>query len=229
MLRYWLFVVLTLLVTGVVGYATFATSRLLRSWKPTQNPLLLLSENGIRLVLLLAFILFGFLSSLPQVKLGWVWDDLLYESAVGITWGVAIALFFFGATKWLVQQGVGGRIYSTVIIEAILPRSFKEALLVAVAMIPAVVSEELLFRSLLLGGFSPLAPPLLLLVVSSIVFGLLHSSQGIWGMVGASVGGFLFGILFLWRGTIVTPVIAHYVANMLQICIAVWWFEPEKG
>lgn len=226
MLNYRLFLVLTLLTTGIIGYATFATARLLRDWKPDRNLLLMPAENALRLFLVTGLILLGVLSGLPASTLGWTWTNLWHEMLIGIAWGVGIALFFFATTYWLYQQQVAQRIYSTALIEAILPRSFEEATLVFLAMIPAVVVEELLFRSLLLGGFRLLISPMVLLLLTSVLFGVLHSSQGVWGMAGAAVGGFAFGILFVWRETLVTPIVAHYVANTLQIGIAMRWFRP---
>ena len=77
-----------------------------------------------------------------------------------------------------------------------------------------------MFRSLLIGGLSPLLPTAWLIVGFSVVFGLLHSPQGAWGMVGAGAAGALFGLLFLWQQSLLTPFVAHYVANGAQIWLA---------
>ena len=138
---------------------------------------------------------------------------------------VALALFFFGATRWLVRR-TGGRFYSTTLINAIRPRSGGELLLVLLALVSAVMLEELLFRSLLLGGFAPVLPRWILLIGASIVFGLLHSPQGVWGMFGAALAGFFFGALFYWYGSLLAATIAHYVANAVQVVVAMRLEQP---
>ncbi|MBV7332762.1 CPBP family intramembrane metalloprotease [Chloroflexi bacterium TSY] len=195
------------------------TARLLRTWKPEGNILLYGPENWLRILLVGACILLGLLSGVPQSDLGWNYTNGANQLLQGFLWGIAIALFFFLATRWLVTH-TGQQFYSSTIILAIIPRSISEATLVILAMIPAVLVEELLFRSLLLGGLGPLAPTWILLLGSAVLFGILHSPQGIWGMVGASLAGGLFGGLFLWQNSLITPTIAHYVANLVQIGIA---------
>ncbi len=87
-------------------------------------------------------------------------------------------------------------------------------------MVTVVLLEELLFRSLLVGGMTPLLPGPLLVLSVGIVFGLLHSPQGTWGMAGAALAGVILGALFLLAGSLLLPSIAHYVANMVQVSVA---------
>jgi membrane protease YdiL (CAAX protease family) len=219
--RYWLFVALTLALTIFIGYGTFATARLLQRWTPDRNLLLLPAENVLRLFLVFVCILLGVLSGVGARQLGWQLDAAHWPDQVlaGVVWGVFVAGFFYLATRWLVAR-TGERFYSSVIVEAIVPRNGSAAVLVALAMIPVVLVEELLFRSLLLGGLIPIAPTWLLLIGLGVLFGVMHSPQGIWGMSGAALAGMLFGGLFLWYGTIVTPIVAHYITNLLQIGMA---------
>jgi membrane protease YdiL (CAAX protease family) len=218
-LRYWLFVVLTLLLTGLIGYSTYATARLLRTWQPETNLLLMPAEAFMRLVFILAGIGLGLLSGLPMEQLGWTLVDAGRQIMWGIGWGMVMAGFFALTTQWVVN-GTGQRLYSARMLAHILPTNRRESLLVALAMISVVVAEEILFRSLLLGGLTPLLSPSLLIGLSAIVFGLMHSPQGLWGMVGATLGGILFGVLFFQADSILLPLVAHYVANMVQIYVA---------
>jgi len=221
-LRYWLFVLFTLALTAFIGYGTLATARLLQRWQPDRNLLLLPAENVLRVLLIPLCLLLGWLSGVPPAQLGWRLSDVVTREVLhGAVWGVGVALFFYVATRWLIAR-TGDRFYSTTIITAILPNSVTEAVLVLLAMIPVVLVEELLFRSLLLGGLTPVAPVWLLLIGWGILFGALHSPQGVWGMTGAGLAGVLFGLLFLGYGTLIVPVTAHYIANVLQIGIALW-------
>lgn len=210
------FVILTLLLTGFLSYGTYRTALLLRHWKPDRNLLLIPEENVVRLLLILACIALGLLSGQEPTHLGWQLAPLRSQILVGSGVGLLLALFFYGATRVLVRY-TGERFYSTVLVDIIAPRSSREMLLVLLAFIPAVLVEELLFRSLLLGGFSLFAPETALLLGMALWFGLLHSPQGLWGMIGAGLAGLIFGLLFLWHDSLVAPVVAHYIANAAQI------------
>ncbi|MBX3054239.1 MAG: CPBP family intramembrane metalloprotease [Caldilineaceae bacterium] len=218
-IRYALFLLITLALTAFIGYGTFATARLLRTWRPDRNLLLLPQENALRVLLVLACVGLGLLSGVDQAVLGWQWRDWQIDAAWGLGVGLLLAGGFYLATRLLVHWG-GGRFYSPSVLEILLPTSPREFWLVLLAFIPAVLLEEMLFRSLLIGGLSSLASPLLLIIGTGIAFGLLHSPQGIWGMVGAGLAGVIFGLLFLATGSLVAPLMAHYVANSVQIALA---------
>ena len=218
-IRYALFLLTTLALTGFLGYGTFATARLLRTWKPEQNLLLLPQENALRVVLTLACIGLGLLSGVDWTTLGWRWDNWQTDAPLGLGIGLALAFGFYAAT-WLLLYWGGGRFYSPSILEILLPTNRREFWLVLLAFIPAVLLEEILFRSLLIGGLSPLISPIFLVIGVGIVFGLLHSPQGLWGMTGAGLAGVIFSLLFLATGSLVAPLVAHYVANSVQIGLA---------
>jgi membrane protease YdiL (CAAX protease family) len=218
-MRYTIFVVLTLALTIMVGYGTYRTAQLLRTWRPERNILLLPGENLARLALLGFCVLLGLLSGLPPAQLGWTLEPLLPQIGWGLLIGVSLAFLLAAATRLLVVR-TGRRFYSTTVLEIIVPRTGRELVGVLVMMVPVVLLEELLFRSLLLGGLQPIAPVALLLAATGIVFGLMHSPQGVWGMAGAGLAGVGLGMLFLWAGSLVLPVVAHYAANVVQIGIA---------
>jgi membrane protease YdiL (CAAX protease family) len=214
--RYWLFVAGALLLAVVIAYNTVLSGQLLRRWHPTRNLLLLPGENLLRLVLILICWGLGWLSGLDRRQLGWLWPEGWAPVVAALLWGVALALVFAGSTVWLVRR-TGQRFYSPVVVQAILPRDRRELILVCLAMGPVVLLEELLFRSLLVGGLAPVVPLPLLVIGWSVTFGLLHSPQGRWGMLGASLAGALLSWLFLKDGTLLTPLVAHYMTNIVQV------------
>ncbi|MFN8487063.1 MAG: CPBP family intramembrane glutamic endopeptidase [Caldilineaceae bacterium] len=218
-IRYWLFISLTLCLVGFVGYGVFMTNRLLRTWQPDRNLLLIPSENGLRLVLIGVCLLLGLISGLSRAQLGWVFANVNHQLLLGGLWGGGLALFFYATTRWVMRQS-GERFYSTVIIKAVVPHNQQEFFLVSLAMLSVVALEELLFRSLLLGGLTPVLPGFLLVLVGGLLFGLMHVPQGIWGMIGAAGAGMLLGWLFLWEGSLLAPLVAHYIANLVQVCLA---------
>jgi membrane protease YdiL (CAAX protease family) len=222
--RYWIFVVLTLLFTGFVGYNTYVTARLLRRWRPDgalrplrdRNLLLMPAENLLRLALVAFCIGLGLLSGLEPRQLGWVWPAGPEPYLWGAGWGLVLAGFFYVSTQWIVRR-TGQRYYSSIIVQAIAPGNRVELALVCISMIGVVTLEELLFRSLLLGGLQPILPTPVLLIGWSAVFGVLHSPQGVWGMAGATLAGAVLGWLFLSLDGLAAPLVAHYTTNLIQV------------
>jgi membrane protease YdiL (CAAX protease family) len=101
-----------------------------------------------------------------------------------------------------------------------LPRSRDEWAPVLLALFPAVLIEELLFRSLLIGGLAVVLPVSWLMLSTALLFGWMHSPQGQLGVAMTTVVSLLLAGLFLWRGSLLPPLTAHYMVNLLQLIIA---------
>lgn len=61
------------------------------------------------------------------------------------------------------------------------------------------------------------------LVIWSVAFGFGHYVQGVQGIVVASVYGMLFGILYIVRGSLIAPMVAHAVYDILAL-LGYWLF-----
>ncbi len=122
-------------------------------------------------------------------------------------------------TRWAINR-FGPHIYSPLVIRSILPRSRAEWAPVLLALFPAVLVEELLFRSLLLGGLRLFVPDSVLVMGTALLFGWAHSPQGRLGMVLTAAISLALAGLFLWRGSLLPPLVAHYVVNLLQLLVA---------
>jgi membrane protease YdiL (CAAX protease family) len=213
------FVAGTLVLTAFVAWATHRSARMLEHTQVDFNLLLLPAENVLRVVLVAACLVLGGVSGLPRDQLGWLshrpWADL----AAGLAAGLLIQLPLDAMTGWAIRR-FGPGIYSSKVILSILPRRRDEWLPVLVALFPAVLLEELLFRSLLLGGMSAFLPPAVLVAGTALLFGWMHAPQGRLGMALTAVVSVVLSGLFLWRGSLLTPLVAHYVVNLLQLVVA---------
>ncbi|MFN3332695.1 MAG: hypothetical protein ACK47M_09315, partial [Caldilinea sp.] len=170
--RYTLFLLGLLAMTGFIAYSTFATAQLLRRWRPLHNPLLDRADMLLRLMLIAVCIGLGLLSGLDWTVLGWV-APTLRQMLVGLLVGGALAAGLFGFSQ-LVMYKTGERFVASQFVEMVAPRSTGELFRIGLALIPVVVLEELLFRSLLIGGLSPLAPVEALVFGVSVLFGAMH-------------------------------------------------------
>ncbi|MEZ4583150.1 MAG: hypothetical protein R3A10_16200 [Caldilineaceae bacterium] len=105
--RYLFFVCLTLFLTAFLGYGTYNTAKLLRTWTPDRNLLLLPGETIVRLILIGVCIGLGILSGLAPATLGWTAHDLDRQILWGMGWGVVVAGIFTITTPGSPQRPAG--------------------------------------------------------------------------------------------------------------------------
>ncbi len=203
-------------MTFALAWATYQSGRLLRSVPVTENLLLAPVENAVKGILVLGCIGLGFLSGVSPDRLGWTVDNGWRDIGVGIFAGMVTQLIVNAITLGAIRVW-GKEIYSPVVMKNIMPRSRIEWLLVPGALFLAVILEELLFRSLLIGGLSATVPLPILLVGFSAIFGLMHSPQGALGVILTGAMGLWLSLLFVWSGGLLLPLTAHYVINLLQL------------
>jgi len=213
---YPLFVFGSLGLTVGLAWATYQSGRLLRVLPVSENLLLAPVENIVKGIVVLLCIGLGVLSGAPFSQLGWTFENGWRDLGLGLIVGLGTQLAANGITTVAIKIW-GKQIYSPVVMKNIMPRTRPEWLLVPVALGLAVLLEELLFRSLLLGGLSVTAPVALLVLGFSAIFGLMHSPQGALGVVITGVLGMWLSLLFVWYGGLILPLTAHYVINFLQL------------
>lgn len=103
----------------------------------------------------------------------------------------------------------------------------------------AGIGEELLFRGWLMywlaNGMSTLAPEtnptlalFLALMVSSLVFGFFHPITRLY-IVLAAVMGVYFGLLVIWTGNLLVPIVAHAAYDAAQLLIARRELQRDPG
>ena len=106
-------------------------------------------------------------------------------------------------------------------IEALIDTPGRAAFFIVVAIVAGGVREELQ-RAFVLHRFDRhLGGAWLGLGIFSVAFGLGHYIQGWDSVVATAILGAVWGAIFLWRRSIVAPVISHAGFNTAQILIAV--------
>jgi len=214
------FVAGTLTLTVFVSWATYRSAHTLRQLEEVDiNLLLLPAENLLRVGLLVTCLILGWVSGLPRQQFGWISYAPLTDIAIGVAMGVAIQVPLNALTNLAIRR-FGPQIYSPLVVRSILPRTGEEWAPVLLALFPAVLVEELLFRSLLLGGLRIFFPVSVLVVGTALLFGWMHSPQGRLGMIMTAAISILLAGLFLWRKSLLPPLTAHYVVNVLQLLVA---------
>ncbi len=212
-----------------IALMTLETARLLASTEEELpfNPLLHPLENLFRLTLLLVCVGLMLISGLPREQFGLLpfnfMRDLVVAALTGVLMAWGVNLFSMGLLPRL-RPGL----YLPKTVQLLRPRTRSEIMPVVLAALPAAALEEMLFRALLVGGFSVWFPAWGLVVASSVVFGVLHLAQGWWGVVLTTFIGMVMGWFFLTTGSLWFVVVAHWALNANQFILAYLrpdWFE----
>ncbi|MFQ5854760.1 MAG: lysostaphin resistance A-like protein [Anaerolineae bacterium] len=230
-MRLTLFATGTLALTAIIAYLTYRSARLLREIEVPFNLMLSPAENSFRLLLIALCLALGWLSGLPPACLGWTAASPASDILFGLGLGLLIPTMLHPLTRWSVAR-FGKEVYSPLVMLNILPKTRREWLLVPLALAPAAMVEELLFRSLLLGGLSVLWPAPALVFVGSLLFGFMHAPQGPLGIAATGVVGLVLSLVFLWRWTLLSVFVMHYTINVLQLLRASWereWLQRYWG
>lgn len=208
-----------ILLTLFLAWMTYHSHLLLKEFQPSFNLLLSPAELVVRLLLVGLYLGLAWLSGLPANQLGLTSTHPLQSIGLGLAIGLVSQVAVNGLMHAAIRR-FGRNIYSPLLIRNILPRRSIEWLWVALAFIPAVAMEELLFRTLWLGMFRGPMPLLVLVLGTSLLFGLMHQPQGMLGMLAAGALNILLSLLFVGSGELLLPLTTHYTINVLQVVAA---------
>lgn len=140
------------------------------------------------------------------------------EMLVGVVLYVPF-LLLVGAIR-IVLEALGLPVAEAV-PEFLIPHGSGQIALALLFLGVVAIAEEILFRGYLIHRLKQITGNLTAAVlISSLLFGLGHGYQGAAGLVTAGLlGGILAGI-YLWRGSLVAPMVVHFLQNATGILLA---------
>lgn len=165
------------------------------------------------------------------VLVGLLWYAGIPRSAVGAeAWstrglalglGLGVGLYLASETSAALADRLGVE-YDERLRELLAPDGPVEWALLLLVVLPVIAgAEELLFRGVLVGaigsGFG--LHPLVLVVGSSVLFGLGHSAQGGAGVAVTAALGLVLGAAFVLTGSLAVVVVAHYAVDVLEFVV----------
>lgn len=134
-------------------------------------------------------------------------DTFLLERDVVI--GISLGWSYVALTRWTSLHFEWSRRLEEELAQLFTGLSSVNITMLAVS---SSLVEEVIFRGWLLGSWG--------LILSSLVFGLLHLPPRLefWPWTASAIGmGFVFGGLYLWRGSVTAPFIAHFTINYFNL------------
>ncbi|BAD41459.1 CPBP family intramembrane glutamic endopeptidase [Symbiobacterium thermophilum] len=107
-------------------------------------------------------------------------------------------------------------------VKGLLPGRPDERLWYALVAITAGVCEEILFRGFLIAYFMKVVPGLPVvaaLILSGAVFGMAHLYQGWGGVMTTGFLGIMLGVLYLYTGSLVWPIVTHALLDLRVLAL----------
>lgn len=96
-----------------------------------------------------------------------------------------------------------------------------ELALAVVLVIVVAISEETIFRGYLIRRLqTATGSTAAAVLLSSVVFALGHGYEGSLGMISVGVMGLIFSLIYLWRQSLVVPMVLHFLQDFLAIVVA---------
>jgi membrane protease YdiL (CAAX protease family) len=95
-----------------------------------------------------------------------------------------------------------------------------EIALGVVLVIVVAVAEETIFRGYLMLRFQGAhLGPLIAALLSALIFSLGHGYEGTAGVITVIYMGLTFALIYLWRGSLVVPVVLHFLQDFIGIVV----------
>jgi membrane protease YdiL (CAAX protease family) len=186
---------------GTVGFTLTAVATIFRDLALVSLVLFFLWRNGERVI-----------------RIGWRAAHLREEIALGLVLFIPFFVFTSGIEALLNAAGL---------TSPAIPRpSFLTAagtgqfVLAFVLVSVVAAAEETIFRGYLILRFEALSgKPVLAVVLSSFVFSLGHGYEGSAGVVTVGVMGLIFALVYLWRRSLVAPIIMHFLQDFMGLVL----------
>ena len=190
-----------------------------------------------------AVIFYGILIGLAWL-LGVVWleldllvwhDQFQTDPMVDLGLGVGLGLLTVAVSRILEKKTTWARVLSEEFRKILGPVTVGQALILALT---SGIAEEVFFRGFLQQALSDLAVGggtagmVAGLILSSLIFGLVHVGPDRkkflpWTLM-ALVMGLCFGVLYLYTGNLVAPVVAHFTINFFNLQLITRGGEGER-
>jgi uncharacterized protein len=151
-------------------------------------------------------------------RIGWSLRRAGREAAMGVALFVP---FVFGAAlleRELLRAGLSRP--ATPLPSFLEASGSAELLLAAVLVAVVALAEETIFRGYLMLRFQAvLRGSARAVLLSSVIFSVGHGYEGSAGLVTVGVMGAVFAFVYLWRRSLVAPIVMHFLQDFLSIVL----------
>jgi membrane protease YdiL (CAAX protease family) len=172
--------------------------------------------RDLALVSLIVFFLWR--NGEPIDEIGWTFRNGRADIALGI--GVFILLFFGSSLLESALKAVGLSTPSTPLPSFLAGKGAAEWLLASFMVVVVAFGEETIFRGYLILRFKAVTgSSAAAILLSAVVFSLGHGYEGSAGVVTVGVMGLLFALVYVWRRSLVAPMVMHFLQDFITIVL----------
>ncbi|GAB4339977.1 MAG: hypothetical protein Kow0099_15530 [Candidatus Abyssubacteria bacterium] len=151
------------------------------------------------------------------VRLGWTSKGAVREFFLGIALFFPFALVVGGVDRVVSQLGFS--VPGKTIPSFLMAKGVWEYVLAFVLIVVVAVAEETIFRGYLILRFRSIVSTEFAVVFSSVIFSLGHGYEGSGGVMVVAVIGVIFALVYLWRGSLIAPIVMHFIQNFAGLFI----------
>ena len=173
----------------------------------------------LRDLALVSLVIFFLWRNRESVKMiGWVGRNGLREAAIGVL--LFIPMFYAAGflDQLLVAAGFSSPATPMPSLEA--TGGILESILGFILVTIVAISEETIFREYLLLRFNNIfTSTFFAVVLSAFIFSLGHGYEGTAGVITVGFMGFVFAIVYLWRGSLIAPIVMHFLQDFIGIVL----------
>ena len=153
------------------------------------------------------------------IKIGWTLYQKWIEIALGV--GLFIPLYVSAAFLEKLLQAAGFSVPFTPLPSFVATKNMGDLVLALILVIVVALVEETIFRGYLILRFKTVGDsPLLLALISAVIFSLGHGYEGTAGVITVGFMGFIFALIYLWRQSLVAPIVMHFLQDFITIVLA---------
>lgn len=149
------------------------------------------------------------------------------EVAVGLALFLPVSVLASLAASVVSEAGLPGPSAPASLLQ---PKSPGEIVLGLLMVVVVAVTEELIFRGYFLLRFSDLSRSRgLAILASAVFFGLGHGYEGWTGVTATGVMGAALAGIYLWRGSLVAPIVIHFMQDFVAMILIPAFTGPTGG
>ena len=147
-------------------------------------------------------------------SIGWSRRKVGREVAIGVA--LFVPMFIgLAVIVWLLQ---GAGLSSPASLPFVVDRSVGHVVLAIVLALVVACAEETIFRGYLLLRLREITHRTTAAVVlAAMLFASGHAYQGSAGVVAVGLLGVLFSLVYLWRGSLIAPIVMHFLQDAIGL------------
>jgi len=171
--------------------------------------------RDLALVALIAF--FVWRNGEPVARIGWTlgsgWREIVLGAAMFVPFLYVVQFIERVFTAWGLSTPLHPPAFLT-------PRGAPDVALAVALVVVVALAEETIFRGYLLLRLRAITRGVFWAVVlSAAIFSTGHGYEGSAGMATVGVVGIIFAVIYMWRKSLVAPMVMHFLLDFIGIVI----------